>query len=152
MSNYGTLLELIKEQDKKIDELINNITTLKEHIIRLSICKVTNDEFPYYNFIVTTQLTADQISKIDLLFLITSEYLKNVKITQHHNDLIRRLGIESIFLNNDVEKNELKRYIQSILNVDTWDLPFEMLTKMKEQGVGGQVVDYLLCQEKELDS
>jgi len=141
--NYDDLIKRIDEQDKKIDELVDSITTLKEHIVRLSVCKVTNDHFPYYNFIVSAQLTATQIDEMNLLFLILSDYLEN-RVGDRHGYLIKKLGIENIFDKDNINKAELKKYIKSILHVDSWELPSEMLTKMKEQGVGGQAVDYLL--------
>jgi hypothetical protein len=136
-------MKRIDEQDKKIDELVGSIATLKEHIVRLSICKVTNDHFPYYNFIVSAQLTAIQIDEMNLLLLVLSDYLNNC-VGDRHSYLVKKLGIENIFDKDNINKAELKNYIKSILQVDSWELPSEMLTKMKEQGVGGQAVDFLL--------
>lgn len=141
--NYDELMKRINVQDKKIDELVDTIATLKEHIIRLSVCKVTNDQFPYYNLIVSAQLTATQIDEVNLLLLVLSDHLNNC-VGDRHSYLVKKLGIENVFGKENINKAELKNYIKSILQVDDWELPSEMLTKMKEQGVGGQAVDYLL--------
>ncbi|MEH7708084.1 hypothetical protein COF68_31785 [Bacillus toyonensis] len=148
MSNYEALIQRIESQDQKIKTLQNEILTLKDHITRLSICKLTDSRYPLQNFIVDARITAEQKSNLDLLFLIISDIFKRKDLTPQHLKAIESLGVASIFSNGEILYNEVIKHLMRILDAPTEDLPLEMLEKMNEEGSCVELCQYLLSQAK----
>ncbi|PFE17360.1 hypothetical protein [Bacillus cereus] len=148
MSNYEALIQRIDSQDKKIKNLQYEILTLKDHITRLSICKLTDSRYPLQNLIVDARITAEQKSNLDLLFLIMSDTFKRKNINPQFLKAIESLDVASIFSNGDILYNEVIKHLMRILDAPTEDLPLEMLEKMKEEGSCVELCQYLLSQAK----
>ncbi|MCM3362545.1 hypothetical protein ACTNDN_20690 [Niallia sp. HCP3S3_B10] len=129
--------------EKKIEMLEEQLKTLTEQVRLLSICKVTNNEFPYYNFLVTSGITASQRSSIDLFFLVLSELL-NGKKEERHIKVLKELDADSILdENQEIIFPEVMNTLKKILDVDTSGLIEEMLDSMLDQGVKTNIVTQL---------
>ncbi|MBO2535944.1 hypothetical protein [Rummeliibacillus suwonensis] len=129
--------------EKKLEELEEQLNTLKEQIRLLSICKVTSDEFPYYNFLVTSGITSSQRSSINLFFLVLSELIKG-KLTDKHIKVLKKLKAESILdEKNEIRYTEVMNTLKKILDVETSDLIEEMFDSMLRQGVKTNIVNHL---------
>ncbi|MCM3318038.1 hypothetical protein M3603_15580 [Rummeliibacillus stabekisii] len=129
--------------EKKLEELQEQLDTLKEQIRLLSICKVTSDEFPYYNFLVTSGITSTQRSSINLLFLVLSELMKG-KLEEQHIKVLKELKAELIVdENKEISYTEVMNTFKKILNVETSGLIEEMFDSMLQQGVKTNIVNHL---------
>jgi len=129
--------------EKKLEELQEQLDTLKEQIRLLSICKVTSDEFPYYNFLVTSGITSTQRSSINLLFLVLSELMKG-KLEEQHIKVLKELKAELIVdENKEISYTEVMNTFKKILNVETSGLIEEMFDSMLQQGVKTTIVNHL---------
>lgn len=129
--------------EKKLEELEGQLNTLKEQIRLLSICKVTSDEFPYYNFLVTSGITSTQRSSINLFFLVLSELIKG-KLTDNHIKVLKELKAESILdEKNEIRYTEVMNTLKKILDVETSGLIEEMFDSMLRQGVKTNIVNHL---------
>ena len=129
--------------EKKLEELQEQLDTLKEQIRLLSICKVTSDEFPYYNFLVTSRITSTQRSSINLLFLVLSELMKG-KLEEQHIKVLKELKAELIVdENKEISYTEVMNTFKKILNVETSGLIEEMFDSMIQQGVKTNIVNHL---------
>lgn len=129
--------------EKKLEELEEQLNTVKEQIRLLSICKVTSDEFPYYNFLVTSGITSSQRSSINLFFLVLSELIKG-KLTDKHIKVLKELKAESILdEKNEIRYTEVMNTLKKILDVETSGLIEEMFDSMLRQGVKTNIVNHL---------
>lgn len=127
----------------KIEVLEEQLNTLKEQVRLLSICKVTNDEFPYYNFLVTSGITSTQRSSINLFLIVLSEVLKG-KTTDRHIRVIKELEAESILdENGELNYIEVMNTFKKILDVETSGLIEEMFDSMLKQGVKSNISKHL---------
>ncbi|UIR30712.1 hypothetical protein LZP85_02675 [Priestia flexa] len=129
--------------EKKIEIFEEQLNTLKEQVRLLSICKVTSDEFPYYNFLVTSGITSTQRSSIDLFFLVLSELIKE-KIKDKHIKVLKELEAESILdENKEIRYTEVMNTFKKILDVETSGLIEEMFDSMLQQDVKTNIVNHL---------
>ncbi|MGX8238782.1 hypothetical protein [Exiguobacterium sp. S22-S28] len=127
----------------KIEVLEEQLNTLKEQVRLLSICKVTNDEFPYYNFLVTSGITSTQRSSINLFLIVLSEVIKG-KTTDRHIRVIKELEAESILdENGELNYIEVMNTFKKILDVETSGLIEEMFDSMLKQGVKSNISKHL---------
>lgn len=127
----------------KIEVLEEQLNTLKEQVRLLSICKVTNDEFPYYNFLVTSGITSTQRSSINLFLIVLSEVTKG-KTTDRHIRVIKELEAESILdENGELNYIEVMNTFKKILDVETSGLIEEMFDSMLKQGVKSNISKHL---------
>lgn len=54
------LIELVKNQSNQILEMQEKINVLENRVLRLSICKISNGDYPYYDFMLSYGITPDQ--------------------------------------------------------------------------------------------
>ena len=128
---------------EKIEMLEERLNTLTEQVRLLSICKVTSDEFPYYNFLVTSGITSTQRSSINLFLLVLSELIKG-KITDKHIKLLKELDAEFVIDENlELNYQEVMHTFKKILDVETTGLIEEMFDSMLEQGVKVNISNHL---------
>lgn len=129
--------------EKKIEILEQQLDTLREQVRLLSICKVTSDEFPYYNFLVSSGITSAQRSSIDLFLLVLPDLI-NGKITDKHNKVLKDLKAESILdENKEIRYTEVMNTFKKILDAETSGLIEEMFDSMLQQGVKTDIVNHL---------
>ncbi|AIQ10889.1 hypothetical protein PDUR_01790 [Paenibacillus durus] len=120
------------------------IISLEDRVLRLSICKSSNGNYPYYDFILSYGITPDQQTRINRLFMALSERLAG-------NTLPFGLKEESystdfLFSDKPIQLDDVKNAITNIWPVTDDDLPLSLVKAMKEQGIQIQICDYLLSQ------
>lgn len=129
--------------EKKLEDLQYQLDSLKEQIRLLSICKMTSDEFPYYNFLVTSGITSTQRSLINLLFLVLSELLKG-NLEEQHIKVLKELKAELIVdEKKEIRYTEVMNTLKNILHIETSELIEEMFDSMLQQGVKTTIVNLL---------
>ncbi|MBW7475380.1 hypothetical protein K0T92_11525 [Paenibacillus oenotherae] len=141
---FAELTELVRKQSNQILEMQQKINILEDKILRLSICKVSNGNYPYYDFILSYGITPDQQSRINRLFMALSNKLAG-------NTLPTGLREESystdfLFSDKPINWDDVKCSITRIWPVTDADLPLSLIKAMKDQGLQIQVCDYLLSQ------
>lgn len=105
---------------------------------------MTSDEFPYYNFLVTSGITSTQRSLINLLFLVLSELLKG-NLEEQHIKVLKELKAELIVdEKKEIRYTEVMNTLKNILHIKTSELIEEMLfDSMLQQGVKTTIVNHL---------
>ena len=143
--NLEKLQEVIIQQQKKIDEMQSKIIELSDYILRLSVCKLTNPKYPYYDFIVSTRMSPEKQSKIDVLFLLLSEMFDGKKMRESARR-IEDYPTDFLFSNEPPKYKDVSLAITNILGATSGELSLEVIKKLKEQGFYVEVCDYLLNQ------
>lgn len=84
------LEKIVKNQSDELLEMKRKIDILEDIVLRLSICKASNGNFPYYDFILSYGITPDQQTRINRLFMLLSEKLAGRKFPLHLRETTKR--------------------------------------------------------------
>lgn len=138
------LIELVRNQSNQILEMQEKIDVLEDKVLRLSICKISNGNYPYYDFILSYGITPDQQTRINRLFMALSEKLVGNKLPSG----LKKEGYSTAFLFSDksIQLDNVKNAITNIWPVTDDDLLLSLIKAMKDQGMQIQVCEYLLSQ------
>ncbi|ANE48830.1 hypothetical protein SY83_09945 [Paenibacillus swuensis] len=123
----------------------NKIESLEDRVLRLSVCKVSNGEFPYYDLILSYNITPNQQTQINRLFMALSEKLvgntlpSRLKETESYSTLF-------LFSDNPIQYDDVKKSIMTIWPTTDGELPLSIIKAMKDQGIQVQLCEYLLSQ------
>lgn len=139
------LQKIIIEQQIKIDEMQNKITALSDYIIRLSVCKLNDPKYPYYNFIVSYGISPEKQAKIGLLFLLLSDKFEG-KTIQERFRKIEDYPTDFLFSNETLKYKDVNEALTKILDAISDEVPLLVIQNLKNQGFHVALCDYLLSQ------
>jgi hypothetical protein len=139
------LQKIIFQQQEKIDEMQNKINELSDYILRLSVCKVTNPKYPYYDFIVSYQISPEKQDKIDLLFILLSDKFNGKKIQERFRK-IKDYPTDFLFSNEPLKYKDVKEALAKILGAISDEVPLMLIKNLRDQGFHVALCDYLLSQ------
>ncbi|MGM0890096.1 MAG: hypothetical protein ACQEW5_24870 [Bacillota bacterium] len=139
------LVEKVKSQEEVLLEMKSKIEQLEDLIIRLSVCKLSDPSYPYYNFIVLYGITPDQQTSINRLFMALSEKLAGNQIPEGLKSKAE-YSTDFLFSDKPIQYENVKCSIMKILNVSDGEIPLSLINSMKSQEMNVTVCDYLLSQ------
>ncbi|PDO09563.1 MAG: hypothetical protein BLM47_12075 [Candidatus Reconcilbacillus cellulovorans] len=139
------LMELVDKQNAIIEDLKKKIETLESMIQYLSICKVSNEKYPFYDFVLSYGITTEQQFQLRRLFLVLSEKLSGKSIPEKFREK-ESYSTDFLFRDLPIEFDDVKKAILKIWPVEDEQLPVLLIKAMKGQGMLIDVCDYLLSQ------
>ena len=135
----------IKHQ-KKIDKMQNKIIELSDYILRLSICKFTNPKYPYYDFIVSAQISPEKQVEIGLFFLLLSDKFEGKTMQEPFRKIKDYPTEDFLFSNKPLKYKDVNEELSKILGATSDELSLELIKDLKNQGFHVELCEYLLSQ------
>lgn len=142
------LENLIKQLNDKLIELQNKIEILEDRVTHLSICKLSNGKFPYYDFILEYSINPSQQCKINDLFLLMSIKMKGNTLPDRYKETAG-IPIDFLFCEEPIKYSDVKKSILEIWPGDDDndnDLILMLIRAMKDQGIDVKLCEYLISQ------
>jgi hypothetical protein len=146
---YGVnkLEQMITQQNETINALKDKIELLEDKILRLSICKLSNENYPYYDFILSYNITPDQQTQIARLFTALSQKLSG-NLLPPSLKKSESYSTEFLFNNSPIRYDDVRDSILKIWPIMDDSLPLALIIAMHEQGLQIEVCEYLISQSK----
>ncbi|WP_051287337.1 hypothetical protein [Paenibacillus taiwanensis] len=137
------LEDMIAQQNKVILTLQNKIELLEDKAVRLAICKISNGNYPYYDFILSYHITPEQQFQIKRLFMVLSEKLAGNALPVSFKTS-ERYSTDFIYETSTFTFSDVKKSILTILLNTDEDLPLTLIKAMRDQGMQVELCNYLI--------
>ncbi|MCG7406087.1 hypothetical protein MH117_01560 [Paenibacillus sp. ACRRX] len=141
------LEEMIVQQNKVILTLQNKIELLEDKVVRLAICKISNGNYPYYDFLLSYHITPEQQFQIKRLFMVLSEKRSGNTLPVSFKSS-ESYSTDFLYEDSTITYNDVKNSILTILLNTDDDLPLSLITAMRDQGMQTELCDYLISLAK----
>lgn len=149
--SVNDLLSILEIQSKKIEGLEEKVADLTDYILRLSVSKESNNMYPYYDFIVSNQLSYSKRTQIESLFGLLTHVTESNTIPEYLLKSELSKGIRTLLNEKPLNYNNVKLVMMEILDTDSKVLVYNLVKNMNAQGLFKQVTSYLLAHMNSID-
>ncbi|MCY9657615.1 hypothetical protein P5G65_26195 [Paenibacillus chondroitinus] len=137
------LEELVIKQNGQLREIQSKLELLTDRVLRLSVCKASNGDFPFYDLILSYGITPDQQAQITRLFMALSEKLACNALPTRLKET-ESYSTDYLFSDQPIQYDDVINSIIKIWPTTDDSLPLSLIKAMKDQGMQVHVCDYLL--------
>lgn len=152
------LENLLNKQNDVIAELNQQISYLKTTVDYLSICKISNEKYPFYEFLMSYGITPETHFELRRLLRLIDEKLAGKELPIHLKENLN-FSADFLFSRAPIRYSDVKKAILDIRSgkqdgymeednevQENNEFISELLHAMKHQGMLTKVCDYMLEQ------
>jgi len=146
----GTVLSLDSEKkisnlEKRIEQLEEKIQELADKVLTLSVIKITDSRFPYFNWLLTMSLSDDKRSLLEGIMSVLSDRLKGEEVPDIFKKEVPGVPMNILYSDHIPNYKETEEIITGALDISEKIIP-NMLRAMYKQGKFKELCEYLLTE------
>ena len=128
-----------------MEQLEEKIDELSDKIIRLSVSKLSDPRYPYFNWLLNSNISNDESSLLEGIMAALSYRLEGREVPDQFKKEVPGVSMQILYADARPDYKEAKEIITAAIDIDAEIIP-NMLKVMYGQGKFKELCEHLLAE------